>query len=140
MNQFFGKLTSIVAVTAAAAVAGCATEPPGAVPAQSTRLKAAEIQALVQRSITENLVFDDQFDGGLRFVMKAGGMVDVRSRTFSKIVPAAWRVDSPNNALCIRIEQDQENCYAMYWLGGTSYYINVPDLSQKANTLTLRRP
>ena len=140
MRKSLKNLAPIIAITVVAAMAGCATEPPGAVPAQSTRLKAAEIQALAQRSITENLVFDDQFDGGLRYVMKTGGMIDVRSRTFSKIVPAAWRVDSPNNVLCIRIEQDQENCYAMFWLGGTSYYIDVPNLSQRANTFTLRRP
>ena len=114
--------------------------PPGAVPANAVKMKASEIENLMQKTIESNYAFDDAYAEGLRYTPKAANVLSVSSRYISKVIPGAWRVDTANDKLCTIIESDPENCYEFYRISDQSYYIDVPGLYLKQNTLTLVKP
>jgi hypothetical protein len=139
MKNTLKKFLFISSTSATLFLTACATQTPGKVPTQATRLSAAQIDNVIQRAITEKLAFDDAFDGGLIYIPLSGGRLEMRSRFISKIVPGAWRVDSGTSTLCIRVENAAENCYQFYALTTDTFYIDVPGLSLEANTLLLKR-
>jgi hypothetical protein len=95
---------------------------------------------LMRKVATENLAFDDAYKEGLRYTPKSENSLSVSSRYVNKIIPGTWRADSSSNKLCTKIETDPENCYNFYKLDNQSYYIDVPGLYLKQNTLTLVKP
>jgi hypothetical protein len=120
-------------------LAGCATSSPGVVPSAATRLNAAELVALSARASSAEQRFYDGYEQGLVYALSANGALEVRSRYVTKkVVNGTWRVDQANGRFCTTLAPDPESCFALYWIGGNSYYADVPKLSQQANTLTLR--
>jgi hypothetical protein len=139
MKNTLKKLLLISSTSASLFLNACATQTPGKVPTQATRLNSNQIENVIQRAISEKLAFDDAFDGGLTYIPLIAGRLETKSRFISKMVPGAWRVDSGTSTLCIRIENAAENCYQFYALTTDTFYIDVPGLSLEANTLSLKR-
>jgi hypothetical protein len=138
-------LKSINAVFLASAIAtistitGCASYIPGSVPPASTKLTGQEINSLVSTLVSTNKRLNDGYDGGLTYWLRDGGNLEVKSRyVTSKTVFGKWRVDAQAGKICTQIERDPEACYTLHRVNQDTYYIDVPNLSSQANTLSVK--
>lgn len=121
-------------------ITACASTSQSSVPPSDARaMNVAQIQSLLDRADRQDLWFDDAYPQGLRFRFLKGGGVEVRSRyQTNKVIPGLWRLDAASSRLCIQIERDPENCYAVFDLPGERVYVDVPVLAVEANTFVLK--
>jgi hypothetical protein len=133
------KASAAALALTASLLAGCATSAPGVVPSVATRLNATELVALSAKASRAEQRLYDGYEQGLVYALSANGELEVRSRFVTKqVVKGTWRVNQANGTFCTTLSPDPESCFALYWIGGNTYYADVPKLSQQANTLTLR--
>lgn len=125
-------LRTLLALTTAALLGACATEPATPVPAGALRMEGKEIRALLAYPTR----LDNGVRGGLTYRFAPDGTVEYGMRMFAMRKAGAWRAD--DDGLCVRVQSDPWICGAFYRLGSGRFYFDVPQYGQDYNTLTVR--
>ncbi len=125
-------LQTTLALTAAALLGACATNPAAPVPTGAQRMEGKEIRTLFARPTR----LDNDVRGGLTYRFAPDGTVEYGMRMLPVRQTGTWRAD--NDGLCVRVENDPWICGPFYRLGSGRYYFDVPEYGQDYNTLTVR--
>jgi hypothetical protein len=125
-------LKTILALTTAALLGACATEPATPVPVGALRMEAKDIRALLGRPIR----LDNGVRGGLTYRFAPDGTVEYGMRLLAMRRAGTWRAD--DKGLCVRLENDPWICGHFYRLGSDRFYFDVPQYGRDYNTLTIR--